>query len=148
MASEKPHVIVVRRADFLTPYAPLDGELVRAYPAGKPLKLTITQPGRSSPQNRLYWSLLRLLVDNMDQELTPDILHEWFKMRLGVTHEVRLRSGEINTVTGSTAFDKLTHEEFTAYMGRVKRLVTEQLIPRADSEAFVREATLMIGEAA
>lgn len=143
--SEKPHIMAIRRADFLTPLAPLDGELIRGFPAGKPLRVVITQPRRSSPQNRLYWSLLGLIAENLDQDVTSEALHEWFKMRLGVTHEIRLRSGEINLVTGSTAFDAMPHDEFTAYMQRVKHLLETQLIPRAESEAFVREAQLMLG---
>lgn len=146
--SDKPHIMAVRRGDFLQPFAPLDSDLMRALPAGKPLKLTVTQPRRSNPQNRLYWSLLRLVADNMDQEVTPDALHEWFKMRLGLVETIRLRSGEVAIVTKSAAFDSMDHGEFTAFFAGVKRLVTEQLIPRANSEAFVREAMAMIGEPA
>lgn len=147
-ASERPKIIAIRRADFLTPCAPLDGELIREYPANKPLRLTITVQGRSSPQNRLYWSLLRLVAENLDQDVSKDALHEWFKLRLGITEEIKLRSGEINIVAGSTAFDSLSHAEFTAYMQRVKDLITTQLIPRVNSDAMEREARLMLGEAA
>lgn len=146
--SEKPAIMAVRRGDFLQAYAPLDSELIRALPAGKPLKVAVTQPRRSSPQNRLYRALLGLIADNMDQDVTPDALHEWFKMRLGVTSEIKLRSGEIQTVTRSVAFDKMDHAEFTAFLTGVKRLVTTQLIPRADCAAFEREAMAMIGEPA
>lgn len=146
MASEKPHIMCVRRGDFLQPLAPLDSELIRSHPAGKPLKVQITQPRRSSPQNRLYWALLGLIAENLDQDVEPETLHEWFKLRLGVTREVLLRSGEVQTVTASTAFDSMPHQEFTAYMAGVKRLVVEHLIPRANCAAFEREALAMIGE--
>lgn len=146
--AEKPSIMAVRRGDFLQAYAPLDSELIRALPANKPLKVAVTQPRRSSPQNRLYWSLLNLIAANLDQDVTPETLHEWFKLRLGVTHEIRLRSGEVQTVTASTAFDAMPHAEFTAYMTGVKKLVLEHLIPRADCAAFEREALAMIGEPA
>lgn len=145
---EKPIIMGIRRADFLTPMTPLDAELIREFPAAKPLRLTITQPNRSSAQNRLYWSLMRLIAENLDQDVTKEALHEWFKMRLGVTQEIKLRSGVIETVTGSTAFDAMPHGEFTAYMQRVKHLLEAQLIPRADGGAFEREARLMLGESA
>lgn len=148
MASEKPHITAIRRGDFLQPYAPLDSELIRALPANKPLKVVATQPRRSSPQNRLYWALLNLIAENLDQDVEPETLHEWFKLRLGVTREIKLRSGEIQTVTASTAFDAMPHPEFTAYMAGVKRLVVDHLIPRANCAAFEREALAMIGEAA
>jgi hypothetical protein len=143
--SEKPPIRVVRRGSFLQAYSPFDEEALRALPQGKPLTARLTGVARSGPQNRMYWALLRLVADNLDQDITPDTLHEWMKMRLGVTKEVKLASGRIETVTGSTAFDSLSHEQFTAYMQRVKDLIREQLIPRADSEAFIREAEAMIG---
>lgn len=146
--SERARIMAIRRGDFLTPLAPLDGELIRAFPGGKPLRVEIAQPRRSGKQNRLYWSLLRLVADNLDQDVTKDALHEWFKLRLGITHDIILRSGEVNTVAGSTAFDNMEHAEFTAYMQRVKDLIVTQLIPRVNGDAMEREARLMLGEAA
>ena len=73
-------------------------------------------------------------------------LHEWFKLRLGIVEHIRLRSGEIETVAGSTAFDNLSHAEFTGYMQKVKALVRDQLIPRINSDALEREARAMLGD--
>lgn len=145
MASEKPAILVVRRSGFLQAASPLDEEMIRALPAGKPLKVQLVQPRRSSPQNRLYWAFLRLVRDNLDQDIEPSTLHEYFKLRLGVTKEIVMRSGEIITVTGSTAFDNMEHADFTAYMQQVKDLVMTKLIPNSDGDAFEREALAMIG---
>jgi len=142
----RPPIMMVRRGDFLQPLAALDSEEIRAYPAGKPLKVTLAQPRRSNPQLRLYWAMLRLVADNMDQEVTPAALHEYFKLKLGMVEAIRLRSGETQLVTKSAAFDAMEHSEFTAFFAGVKRLVTEQLIPRSNSAAFEREAMAMIGE--
>lgn len=143
--SEQPSILVVRRSGFLQAASPLDEELIRALPAGKPLKLKITQPRRSVPQQRLYWAFVSLVAENLDQEVTAETLHAWFKLRCGVAKEIKLRSGEIISVPGSTAFDKMEHADFTAYFQQVKDLVVGHLIPRADCEAFEREALAMIG---
>lgn len=138
--------MMVRRGDFLTPFAPLDSEEVRAFPSGRPLKVAITQPRRSNPQMRLYRAFIRLVADNMDGEVTPDALHEWFKKNLGIVEAVPLRSGKVDLVTRSAAFDSMDHAEFTAFFTGVKLLVTQHLIPRSNSAAFEREALAMIGE--
>lgn len=146
--SEKPEIMVLRRGDQLHPLTAFDGETIRQFPAGKPLRIDPKMPRRSSPQNRLYWSLLRLVCDNLDSPVTPQALHTWLKVKMGVTETIPLRNGEVAVVPGSTAFDSLEHSEFTAYFTAVKALIVEHIIPGANSEAFEREAMAMLKEAA
>lgn len=146
--SEKPPILVQRRGDFLVPQAPFDGERIRDLPAGKALRIEVRQPRRSNPQLRLYWSLLGIVCDNLDQNIKPEALHEWLKMRLGYVIEFKLRSGEIVQVPASIAFDKMEHAEFTAYFDAVKALLVQHIIPGVNSETLVREAAAMLGEAA
>lgn len=146
--ADKPPILVQRRGEFLVPLSPIDGERIRDLPAGKALKVEVRQPRRSNPQLRLYWALLGIVCENLDQDLKPETLHEWLKMRLHLTSEIRLRSGEVVEVPRSVAFDKMEHAEFTAYFGNVKALLVEQIIPGVKSEVLEREAMAMIGEAA
>lgn len=144
--TEKPEIYVIRRGDMLTPAGPSDGERIRELPSGKALRVEVRQPRRSSQQNRLYWSLLGVVCENLDQPIKPEDLHQWLKMRLGLTSEIRLRSGEIVEVPRSVAFDKMPHEEFQAYFDQVKTLITTVLIPGLNKEALEREALAMLGE--
>ncbi len=144
--SDKPPILVMRRGEFLIPCGPIDGERIRDLPAGKPLRIEVRQPKRSNPQIRLYWALLGVVCENLDQNIKPETLHEWLKMRLGMTAEVRLRSGEVQEVPRSVAFDKLEHAEFTAYFDRVKALLVSQIIPGVKSEVLEREALAMLGD--
>lgn len=146
--TDKAPIMMVRRGDQLHPLTAFDGESLRAYPAGKPLKVEPRMPRRSSPQNRLYWSLLRLVCENLDQPTTPKALHVWLKLKLGVVEAVPLRSGKIDYVPSSTAFDAMDHGEFTAYFSAAKALITDQIIPGINSEALEREARAMLSEAA
>lgn len=148
MASERPPILVQRRGEFLVPQAPVDGERIRDLPAGKALKIKVTQPRRSTPQLRLYFSLLDVVAENLDQDVSGDDLHEWMKLRLGYSTPVRTRSGRVNYVPKSVAFDKMEHDEFTAYFARVKALVVDELIPGLNSASLEREARAMLGEAA
>jgi hypothetical protein len=148
MVSERPPILVQRRGEFLVPQAPVDGDALRLLPAGKALAITVRQPRRSSQQNRLYWSLLGVVCENLDQPIEPEHLHDWLKLKLGLTTPIRQRNGEIVEVPRSVAFDKMPHDEFTAYFSKVKRLIVEQLIPGLQSEALEREARAMLGEAA
>ena len=145
MADRAP-IMLIRTGEFLRPAAPIDGEMLRELPAGKLLKAVISQPRRSSPQNRLYRSLLAVVVSNLDQPVTADDLHEWLKRRLGVTSEIRLRNGQVETVTRSVAFDKMEHGEFTAFFNSAKDLIVTHIIPGLNSAALEREARAMLGE--
>ena len=146
--TDRPAILVQRRGDFLVPQAPTDSDRIRALPAGKPLRIDVRQPRRSNPQLRLYWAMLGLVCDNLDQPMKPETLHEWLKMKLGVVEPIKLRSGAIDTVPGSVAFDKMDHAEFTAYMQQAKDLLVHHIIPGMNSAALEREARAMLGEAA
>jgi hypothetical protein len=143
--TERPAILVMRRGEFLLPHAPVDGERIRDFPAGKALKITVTQPRRSNPQLRLYWSMLGLVCENLDQDISPETLHDWLKLRLGIVNNVRQRNGTVIAVPKSIAFDKMEHGEFTAYFDKVKALLGEHLIPGLNSEALEREARAMLG---
>jgi hypothetical protein len=139
--------MVIRRGTFLVPEAPIDGELIEAFPAGKPLRLSITQP-RSIPQMRLYWSMLRLVADNLDSTVTTEALHNWIKMRCGVSAAIPLRNGETDYVPGSIAFDKMDQDQFQAFMDRALDLIVGHLIPGLAKPTLEAEARAMLGLAA
>lgn len=147
MSKERPPIFVQRRGAFLVPQAPIDGELLEAYPAGKPLRVAVTQP-RSVPQLRLYWSMLRLVADNMESEVTTEALHNWVKMRCGVSAAIPLRSGAVDYVPGSVAFDKMDQDTFARFFDRAVTLIVEHLIPGLGKSELEREARIMLGEAA
>lgn len=147
MSKERPPIFVQRRGAFLVPQAPIDGELLEAFPAGKPLRVAITQP-RSVPQMRLYWSMLRLVADNLDSEVTTEALHSWIKMRCGVTAAIPLRSGQVEYVPGSIAFDKMDQDQFGRFFDRATELLVEHVIPGLSKPHLEAEARAMLGEAA
>lgn len=147
MGKERPPIMMIRRGTFLVPAAPIDGELIEAFPAGKALRVAVTPP-RSVPQLRLYWSMLRLVADNLDSAVTTEALHNWIKMRCGIAAAIPLRNGETDYVPGSIAFDKMDQDQFQAFMDRALDLVLGQLIPGLSKPALEAEARAMLGLAA
>ena len=144
--SERPAIQMMRRGSFLVPLAPTDSNGLDAYPAHKPLKVKITQP-RSLQQHRLYWSMLDLVAENLDQDVTGNDLHEWMKLKLGLCNAVRQRNGDTVMVTQSIAFDKMDQAEFRRFFDRAKVLLITHIILGLNSEALEREARMMLGEA-
>ncbi|HYE38258.1 hypothetical protein [Methylocaldum sp.] len=138
---------MVRRGSFLAPVAPLDSDQLSKLPVGKPLAVRVTR-ARSVPQLRLYWSMLGLVAENLDQPITDDDLHEWVKGKLGYAAPVKQRNGEVVNVTRSIAFDKMDQQSFQAFFDKAKALLVEHIIPGLESEALEREARAMLGEAA
>lgn len=143
--AERPAIQMMRRGSFLVPIAPTDSNGLDVYPANKPLKVKITQP-RSLQQHRLYWSMLDLVAENLDQNITGEDLHEWMKLKLGLCNPVRQRNGDTVMVTQSIAFDKMSQSEFRQFFDKAKLLLITQIIPGLDSEALEREARMMLGE--
>lgn len=140
-------LLMARRGPYLAPWGPMDAGGVEVLPHGKPLKVKVTR-ARSVPQHRLYWSMLNLVADNMDTPVTADALHEWIKLRCGVSIMIPLRSGKIDVVPGSIAFDKMEQTEFQQFFDKAKTLIVEHLIPGLGIAALESEARLMLGEMA
>lgn len=143
--SERPVILMQRRGTFLVPEAPMDSEALSRYPSGARLRVTVTQP-RSIQQHRLYWAMLALVVDNLDQPVTAEALHEWVKLKLGHVSQIKLRSGEIVEVPASVAFDKMDQAAFRDFFDRAVTLLTEHVIPGLRKADLEREARLMLGQ--
>lgn len=144
MSDEKPPILMQRRGGFLMPCSPMDAEMVEAFPSGKPLRVRITQP-RSLPQHRLYWSMLQKVCENLEQPITTETLHQWIKLRCGVIEPIILRTGEIQEVPGSIAFDQMDQVSFNAFFQRAVDLICEHIIPGLEKPALEREAREMLG---
>lgn len=145
--SERPPIACERRGSFLVPCAPMDSDQLMRFPTAKRLSVRVTQP-RSVPQHRLYWSMLTLVADNLDQPITADDLHEWLKLKLGYARPVRQRNGEIVYVARSIAFDKMEQAEFREFFDKAVSMLIEHIIPGLKVADLEREARAMLGEQA
>jgi hypothetical protein len=116
-------VLLRRRSGLIL--APADGlaEIeISHFPMGRDLLCTLKQP-RSVAHNRLYWACLHRVAENLDQAITARALHEWLKLKLGYASPVALRSGGVEWVADSTAFDKLDQGGFNDYSDRAFAMI-------------------------
>ena len=101
------------------PHSELDEEAIRALPTEFEI---VPKLKRSSPQLRLYWALMKTMTENLDQPISKETLSQWFKMRCGLTEEIKLRNGDILTFPSSVAFSNLPQDQFNEYFNKVKDL--------------------------
>lgn len=112
-------IYVIRHGSRLMPHSELDEEAIRALPTEFEI---VPKLKRSSPQLRLYWALMKTMTENLDQPISKETLSQWFKMRCGLTEEIKLRNGDILTFPSSVAFSNLPQDQFNEYFNKVKDL--------------------------
>lgn len=142
---ERPRPVVIRRGSFLAPWAAADEALLKGFPLNRPMTVEIVGTSRSGRQQRLYWALLNMVCEHAPGDMQSTALHSWLKIRLGVIECVVLRTGEVVEMPGSTSYAAMEHEEFTAYMGRVKDLIADLIFPVVNTPEFARALSDILG---
>lgn len=143
MSSERPAILMVRRGAFLAPLGPVDASAIERLPSnGKALKVKVTQP-RSGPQHRLYWTIIGLVADNLE-DVSEDTLHDVIKLRCGYAKAVKTRRG-IEYVPASIAWDKMPQDEFNVFFEKAMRFICDDVIPGMSRPALEREARELLG---
>lgn len=134
---------------------PVDGvaeEEVRQLPAHVELRADVVQPTRRSlPQLRLYWAVLQLVAERMNNAGRAPIdkrtLHQWVKLKCGYVDDIVLRTGEIVEVPGSVALDRMDQDEFNRFFEKAMAAITAALTQVGRAElAAQAEALLDRGE--
>jgi hypothetical protein len=125
----------------LTPFAPYDHDMMDRLPRGRAVKVE-TKQVRNVTRHRLYRVILRVVVQNTDMFATEDGLHKTLLLACGVTEPVMsLKSGSIQMVPSSTAFDEMDdEEEFKAYFDQAMQLISEKVLPGTDIDELLAEA--------
>lgn len=142
---ESAPILLVRRGGFLVAKDALTEAFLEQLPQGKTLRARdITQP-RSRPRNRLYWALLGLTADNLT-DVPVKALHEWMKMRLGITVAIPLKNGKTEFVPGSIAFDAMSEEHFAPYLDRTVSILCDEILPGMGREDVLEMARQMVGQ--
>lgn len=102
---------------------------------------------RNSKMHRLYWALISLVWENLDQERYPSAedLHAAVKIATGLRTTIVLPDGTHGFIPGSIAFHKMTQDEFTAFYDRVCDLMAKHFLPGVTSAELKREVQEMIG---
>ena len=131
-------IYVVRHGSRLLPHSEMDEEAIRGLPTEFEI---VPKLKRSGPQLRLYWGLMGVLAENMNQPVSKETLSNWFKMRCGLTDEIKLRNGDILTFPSSVSFEKLPQDQFNEYFNKVKDVARSL----GYSTGMAREVQRLIG---
>lgn len=105
---------------------------------------------RSVRQNRLYWSMLRLVSDHAETPVFqgkdgPQNLHDTIKRALGYIEPMYDHTGAVMGYKAqSIAFHKKTQEEFNNFFDKVQTFIFEKILPNVEKESFERELCNML----
>ena len=105
---------------------------------------------RSLQQHRLYWGLIRLVHQNLPEELEqnfprPENLSKAVLDALGYVDEVYGLDGRTFRQVRSIAFQNMDSAEFNNLMQSAIELVTTKIIPGLGCEELLTEINSIIG---
>ena len=121
---DRAPVMMRRTVRGLEPLAPFDAERLDQVAIGAVVEVAIKKK-RSSPQNRLYWSILAKVVENVEGYPNSERLHEALKLHLGYVRKIKSVTGGEHWLPDSTAFSKMDGVEFKVFFDRALDVLTE-----------------------
>lgn len=123
-----------------------DLELIDGLPQGKEFLARLTSANkRSVLQNRFYWRLLGLVIDNQDHYRKAEQLHFWLKIKLGYVEQVEFHDNRMVTRVASTSFERMDSEDFKRYLDAAITVICEEIIPGMESARLVHEVEEHLG---
>lgn len=120
----------------IVPEMAMDADLMADIPYAKRMKVSVSFP-RNRKRDGLYWAVLREVVRATERWPSDKHLHEDLLITLGYWVKVVSLSGDIRLMRDSTAHDKMTDPEFSAYFNRAMALLAQEIgyDPLAEYEA-------------
>lgn len=112
----KPNKHIIRLACSDMPSPPKDNERV----------LVQVRRARNIQHHRLYWGMLRVVVEATGKWASTDALHRWLKYALGLYDRVEIMPGKVIIEWRSTDFSSMAQSEFKCFFDNaVAEIATE-----------------------
>ena len=83
----------------------------------KPFLVRIRRP-RNPKHHRMYWGMVKSVVDATDRWRTPEHLHRWIKWQLGLYRLTRVDHGKAVVEWDSTDWMSMDQDRFADYFER------------------------------
>lgn len=84
---------------------------------------------RSVVQNARYWAILTRVVEHFPGRWrTPEALHEVLKCATGRLEIVQLVDGRLVKIPDSTAFSRMSQDQFNDYSEQAFRVIEEEIL--------------------
>jgi len=97
--------------------------------------------------HRMYWALVTLVWEQLDEQRYPtaEDLHSAIKIAAGLRTRIVLPDGTVGFIPGSTAFHKMTEDDFAAFFDRVCNLISRHFLPGVTNAELRAEVAALIG---
>lgn len=135
--ADRAPVMMRRTQRGLEPLSGFDAERLDRVAIGSVVEVAIKQK-RSTQQNRLYWSILSKVVENVDGYPTSERLHDALKLHLGYSIKIKSVNGHDIWLPDSTAFSKMDGVEFKFFFDRALAVLADLI--GCDPMTLVNEA--------
>lgn len=110
--------------------------------AGEMVAVEIRRP-RNLKHHRWWWKLMELVADNMPGAITPELVCEVIKVRVGHVSVVRTRQGEV-FIPRSISFAKMDEAQFSEFTDRAIRVIVTDILPGLSDTALRAEVEAML----
>jgi hypothetical protein len=142
---DRAPILMKRAYGGLMPLSPMDSAGLDSMPYEKALRVRVTR-ARSQPSNRLYWSVLKLVADNLPNDVKDWHLHELLKLQFGVSVEFNLKTKGRVVIPGSTSFESMSEAEWREFLPQVLDFLTQEVLPGLGKEDVLAMAREMVGQ--
>lgn len=122
-----PGFMVEKTPRGLRPLTAWDEKGLDGFVMGQKFDLAPRRADFRSPLNGKYRMLLNAIAKRTHLGPTGEHLHQALKIDLGYVERVELPSGSIAQIPQSTAFDKMSDEDFRGYYERAVELLARAL---------------------
>ena len=119
---ERAPIMMRRTKAALVPVSAFDDEMLEQYAEGAVVEVSIKRR-RSLPQLRMYWAMLKRVVEATDCHPSAAYLHDAIKLELGYMTPIKRLNGKIEYVLDSTAIAAMDANEFKNYFDRAVELL-------------------------
>ena len=115
------------RDGTFNPITRYDAESIELYKQGQIFNVVAVSE-RSNPHHKLYWSILKAVVDTTAMWPTPQKLHNEIKFLTGYYSSViNGKSGQIFYVVDSISFESMDQQEFSTFFDAAMEVLANRL---------------------
>lgn len=125
MKKDKPVFAFTRQGNYLIPDMEMDLAALEGVQQGQKVIVDIKH-GRNTGRHRAYWLTLHKCIEATGCAPTVSALHSTVKLETGLVDHVRLSNGMTVAVPSSTAFEKLSEDDFIKYFTAAEQWLAQE----------------------
>lgn len=96
---------------------------------------------RTAELNALYWSILKIVVENQNDFVSDKQLHHYIKKVLGIVEKIyNPKTKQNEEVVGSTSFESMKNEPFKAFFKDALELIKRYILPGVTEYELIEAA--------